>query len=306
MLSNNQIHYLTRREINISRWNECIDRADNGIIYAQSSYLDAMCTNWDALVLNDYQMVMPLPWRKKWGFRYIYPPYFIAALGVFGNNLNSSIVSSFLSQIPKCFKYWEIDLNEQNRVDALPKLQLEKRKNIFLSLNQPYEVLYDNYKRLAKRKLGFALKNELTIHRKADPNYVITCYEKYYEQKQRIIPPETYAQLKLLLSILPENNYQSYVVKQQSTIAAFFIVLNDERNVYSLIGGSTEEGKKSGAFYLATDAAVKDFSGTEKNFRFEGSDKKGIAFFNLQFGSSEVDYWRIKMNSLPWPVNYFK
>ena len=57
---------------------------------------------------------------------------------------------------------------------------------------------------------------------------------------------------------------------------------------------------------MATDAAIKDFSGSSKTFRFEGSDKEGIAFFNSQFGSFETEYLRIKMNSLPWPVNYLK
>jgi hypothetical protein len=83
-------------------------------------------------------------------------------------------------------------------------------------------------------------------------------------------------------------------------------VLIDKQNVYSLIGGSTEEGKHTGAFYMATDAAIKEFSDSHKIFRFEGSDKEGIAFFNSQFGSVETEYLRIKMNNLLWPLHFFK
>src|SRR4051812_9502016 len=105
MLALNQIRYVKRNEIDVSSWNNCISKASNGLIYAQSHFLDAMCSNWDALVLNDYEGVMPLPWRKKWGFYYIYPPYFIPCLGVFGNNINQSLMQLFLSHIPNNFKY---------------------------------------------------------------------------------------------------------------------------------------------------------------------------------------------------------
>ena len=63
-----QIEYLTRDKIDINKWDECVNKASNGVIYARSIYLDKVCTNWDALVINNYELVMPLPWRKKWGF----------------------------------------------------------------------------------------------------------------------------------------------------------------------------------------------------------------------------------------------
>src|SRR4051794_1959095 len=120
MLSTDQIRYVKRKDIDVSSWNNCIGEASNGLIYAQSNFLDALCTNWDALVLNDYENVMPIPWRKKWGIYYIYPPYFIPALGVFGNDVTPSLIQSFLSYIPKNFKYWEIDLNEKNEINVFP------------------------------------------------------------------------------------------------------------------------------------------------------------------------------------------
>ena len=80
----------------------------------------------------------------------------------------------------------------------------------------------------------------------------------------------------------------------------------DEKYVYSLIGGSTKEGKEWGAFYLLTDAAIQSFANTNKIFRFEGSDKEGIAFFNQQFGSYPVSYPHIKMNKLHWPLKWLK
>ena len=63
MTGNSNIHYLTNREIDKIKWDECIDKADNGLVYAYSFYLDHMAKQWDALVWNDYEAVMPLTWK---------------------------------------------------------------------------------------------------------------------------------------------------------------------------------------------------------------------------------------------------
>ena len=306
MLPTITIRHLTRKEIDIEKWNDCIGKASNGLIYGYSYYLDAVCTHWDALVVNDYEMVMPLPWRRKWGFYYLYQPFFIPALGVFGNDLSPSIIKTCLDSIPKKISYWDIDMNEKNEVSSSGKIKVRHRTNLFLPLNQPYEIQFKNYKRLAKRKLQAALENGLTIQRNVNPEIIIDAYEKHYEDKQRIIPLEAYTQLVQVINSLPKKNYQAYLVKKQEEILAFYLILIDERNVYSLIGGSTEEGKEYGAFYLATDAVIQDYSNSEKTFRFEGSDIEGIAFFDLQFGSFAVTYPHLQMNNLPWPLRYLK
>jgi len=67
MAENGAIQYLTNHEIDKVKWDECINSASNGLIYAYSFYLDHMSKHWDALVLGDYNAVMPLTWNKKYG-----------------------------------------------------------------------------------------------------------------------------------------------------------------------------------------------------------------------------------------------
>lgn len=306
MSSTNTIQYLTRKEIDTTKWNYCIEKSSGSLIYACSSYLDAMCTNWHALVMNDYEAVMPLPWRKKWGFQYLYQPYFVPTLGVFGEPVHTSTTELFLRQIPKKFQFWELDLNEKTEIKNFPDLKIKKRNNLFLSLNQSYETLFKNYKRLAKRKLYLAKENGLSVHPDAPAEIIIQSYEKHYEEQNRLIPHEMYTRLSQAVNLLPAKNYKTYLVRKNGEIVAFYLLLTDDKYLYSLLGGSTKEGKKYGAFYMATDAVIKDFAATGKTFRFEGSDIEGIAFFNLQFGSLPVTYLRIKRNKLPWPFYYFK
>src|SRR4029078_29310 len=110
MTTGNQIKYLQNKEIDKAKWDACITNAPNVLIYGYSFYLDAMARHWDALVLGDYEAVMPLTWNKKYGVYYLYQPPFAAALGVFGKQVTASLLSDFLKVIPSKFKYWDLSL----------------------------------------------------------------------------------------------------------------------------------------------------------------------------------------------------
>jgi dTDP-4-amino-4,6-dideoxygalactose transaminase len=66
----------------------------NGNIYAYSWYLNNVCEKWDTLVEDDYVSVMPLPYRKKMGVTYIFPPTITQQLGVFSHENISENISS--------------------------------------------------------------------------------------------------------------------------------------------------------------------------------------------------------------------
>ncbi len=56
-----------------------------------------MAKQWDALVWNDYEAVMPLTWNRKYGIAYLYQPFLTAQLGVFGNDITPQITGSFFA-----------------------------------------------------------------------------------------------------------------------------------------------------------------------------------------------------------------
>mgnify|MGYP005608752309 FL=1 len=55
------IQYFSYQQIDKKKWDNCIAAAGNGLLDACSGYLDSMAVHGDALVLKDYEMVMPLP-----------------------------------------------------------------------------------------------------------------------------------------------------------------------------------------------------------------------------------------------------
>ncbi len=125
---------------------------------------------------GDYERVMPLTWNRKLGINYLYQPYFTPALGIFGAETPQVNLSAFLRAIPTKFRYWDIDLNENNQ--GLPGHST--RTNYLLPLNRPYEDLRRDYKRLARRMSQKAIKDGLQVIRQVSPAEVIGFYRKEY------------------------------------------------------------------------------------------------------------------------------
>jgi hypothetical protein len=303
------IRYLERNEIDNIKWDNCIRNAPNGLIYARSFYLDAMAENWCALVAGDYQYVMPLTWNKKAGFKYLYQPYFTKSLGVFGNSRHSFEISSFLHAIPDIFRYWDIDLNENNFVSTdIRKLHQRARRNYLLSLAEDYEHISQQYKRLANRMTKKAIEAQVQIVRGESTALIIQLYRRDYANRHRRISGTVYQKLTGCTAYAFENNLaETYLAKSPSgETLAYYMILKDEHYIYSLLGGSTKEGKLKGAFYLLTDTIIRDHAGTNKIFRFEGSDIPGISFFDNLFGPERISYQHLVMNKLPFLIRFFK
>ena len=96
-----------------------------------------MSENWDALIINDYEMVMPLTWKKKYGIYYLYQPFYTASLGVFGNDISAEVVKLFLENIPSNFKYWDFYLN-RNNLFSITEFSMYERSNYILPLCKNY------------------------------------------------------------------------------------------------------------------------------------------------------------------------
>ena len=65
----NAIQFLKRDKIDEQKWNNAVEQSLNSLPYAYSWYLDSVAENWAALVLGDYQTIMPLVWLHKLGIK---------------------------------------------------------------------------------------------------------------------------------------------------------------------------------------------------------------------------------------------
>jgi hypothetical protein len=304
------IEIIPSHKIDKVKWDACINRADNGLIYAYTFYLDMMAKHWDGLVLTDYEAVMPLIWNKKFGIYYLYQPHFTPVCGIFGNNISIELTNQFLKTIPKRFQYWDFDINNYFASNNFSnEIKLSKRVNQIISLSATENKILSSYKRLAKRMLQKSKEQNLLVRENVEATAVIDFYKKnYYPHKHADVHPEDYERLKKVIEIANKKGHvQTFeAISSSGNTEAVYLVLSDSRYVYSLLGGSTEEGKKCGAFYLLTHTVIIKNCGTKRIFRFEGSDREGIALFNHQFGATPTYYYHLKRNKILWPFKYLK
>lgn len=304
MTAGHQIQYL--QKIDKKKWDDCIDKAPNGLIYAYSFYLDALAKHWDALVLNNYEAVMPLTWNRKYGFYYLYHPAFAASLGVFGKNLTEKIVQDFIKAIPQKFKLIEISLNSGNIFSTPSGFSLH-RSNYVLNLNKSYDELYKAYRENHKRNISKAAHAGCAVSKNISVEDIIRLNK---EQLKNIsgTKPEDYTNFKKLYVLLKSRKQaEAYaVVDTRNNILASCIFFFSHNRGYYILVGNQSGGKTFGASHALIDAFIKDHAGENLILDFEGSDIPNLALFYSGFGASEEVYPALRINRLPWYIRWLK
>ena len=131
------------------KWDKCINQSPNSLIYSSVDYLDHLTDNWSAIIINDYEGVMPVAWRKKYGITYSYDVPFIQQLGLFsmGMNIPLNEVSSALFSM--C-RYGDYHFNFGNKVSGA-----NSRANFILPLTSKYEDIANGFSNKVQTFLKF-------------------------------------------------------------------------------------------------------------------------------------------------------
>jgi hypothetical protein len=298
------IQFVPHTEINRTKWDACIDNAGNGLVYGYSFYLDKMARNWDGLVLNDYEAVMPLTWNKKYGIHYLYQPFLCAQLGLFGNNMSSSLLDTFLRAIPKRFSYWDIYFNHQN-VFPLNDFKLYKRSNFVLDLNRSYDELYKNYRENIQRNIRKAEQAGCMTRKDFDVEKVIELALPKMNDHTDVQNIERFKELYKQLHSRQQAITYGIFSANNELLASCVFFFSHQRAYYILVGNHPG-GRTIGASHALIDAFARDHAGKNMLLDFEGSDIPNLAFFYSSFGAMEENYAAVKLNRLPWYLKWMK
>ena len=302
------IHYISRSEIDVQKWDNCISNARNGLIYAFSFYLDAMSRNWDALVMGDYKIVMPLTWNKKAGIFYLYQPPLTPSLGIFGDAINANIVNAFIESIPQKFRFMEISLNTGNDVGEIADGSIEsiKRKNYILRLRSPYQEIYDHYNENIKRNIKRAVALGCVAQRNIAVEQIIMLVK---DQFSSIIPLQKnlFVNFHSLYNLLSsQGKATTYGITHNGELLSGAVYFYSHSRAFYILVGNHPNGKTIGTSHYLVDRFIADHAGQDLVLDFEGSDISSLAFFYRSFGATEESYHSIKMNRLPWYAKWMK
>lgn len=293
------IRYLEHNAIDRQKWDDLV--ASHGLIYAQSWYLDVVHPDWEALVLDDYEAVMPLTGGKKFGVHYLFQPFFVQQLGIVSRqSLSPAAQSEFLLSIPKKYRFAEIRLNESNAFDDRIK-GVDYHRNVVFDLNRDYDTIRANYHSNTKRNLAKAEGNCLELDYEADLSKIIDLFRSNRGASLKVWGDAEYAILLRLKDAALRHNQALVVgVKHQETKAllcgGLFMATVDR--VIFLFSGCSEAGKEKQAMTFMMDRMIQRFANQPVSFDFEGSDDDNLRRFYLGFGGEERRYPSYTYNTM--------
>lgn len=300
------IQYLENNQIDISKWNICISNSINSLPYAYDWYLDAVCEDWAALVENDYESVMPLVYRKKFGIHYIYPPFFVQQLGVFSTTLlDDKICGRFIDAIPDKFRYIETNLNSYNQTDNA-KYKIKVNTNHLLDLIKSYETLHKNYSENLKRNLKKAYKSGVSIVQNVKPEDIINIFSENKGKDIKHLKTNEYAVLKKLIYLGIHKGvvqtFGAYTPQNELCGGAVFLI-NNQRAIF-LFSATNPVSKQLFAMPMLIDNFIKQNAEKNMILDFEGSNDINLSRFYKGFGSKMVNYPTLILNKLPFYIKF--
>lgn len=285
-------------QLNLAKWDACINRSSNGKIYASAAYLTSLYGAWDALVLGDYQVVMPILKKKKWRISYLYQPTFIQQTGIIGSS-DPTTIQLFLDKAKSLFRFAEIHLNHENKID-----KVKPRNNQIIDLHEPFADITKKYSIQTKRKLKQATKTAFeysTIEAKQN----IDQYKKLLQKKNIDIKADTFTKLLSFCMQFPQHAFSRGLFLKDELIASV-TALKDQKRIYLISPFSSLRDRYPHAGHVLVNKLIEEFAEQPLLLDFEGSDIPGVFAFNKGFGAMNEPYYFYKWNDLPWPLNTLK
>lgn len=296
------IDFVHRKDIDTRRWDELISQSTAETLYPYSWYLDAAAVNWSALIMDDYRFVMPLVWKKKYGLRFMYQPFYTQQLGVFSREyIDPTVIASMLALLQEKFRFASINFNTKNLVGETGSLTVDDKTNYVLDLRHSYNKLFDSFSTNARRNIKKAYQvNEHVVED-------LSCGELVAFKKENDVikrSEKQYQWLVYLLETIKKNSSgMIYASRDEGAIsAAAFFGFSKSRVIY-LVSASSEQGKENRSMFKLVDTFVREHAGTELILDFEGSNIPSVARFFAGFGAKPEIYQGVSFNRLPLFLN---
>lgn len=143
------IRRLKYHEIDFEKYTKCLENSEQRKYSATKDFLDITSgKQWELLVYNDYEAVMPIPYVRKMGLKLVINPKLCQQLGVFSKKDNVVINNQFLDFAEKKYRIWYYGFNDVNQFSK----KLKTRRNYLINPND-YESVRQKYSPKRKRKL---------------------------------------------------------------------------------------------------------------------------------------------------------
>jgi hypothetical protein len=284
-------HLLDRSEIDLEKWNAVVSKTPYHSPYALSWYLDAATDKkWKALIRNDYELIMPLPYKSRFGLKQIYQPPLSQQLGVFGQSLNERDIKACLKSIPCYFQPIVIPMNAIIPPLRLADWNISPKTNYTLHLNKSYKKIRAGYTKGFKSHIN-KNKPELIVEKFDDLENMQNNFENGIGKRIGLSKREMAIGYKILKTALDHRKaFMLQVSSSNGQWLAQIYCLQTPNRIVKVRAISNDEGKKTCAMHVGIDHIIEKHSGRDIIFDFEGSSIPGVASFFRGFGPDLKPY----------------
>jgi len=299
------IYYLKHHEIDILKWDEVIEKSIQGRIYASSLWLDCVSPNWEALIYGDYEIVMPLPVKRKFGMRYLAQPPLTQQIGIYcTSEIDIKIIEAFYKKMISLFSYGNINVFHNYHPDGF---SITKRKNYILSLKKQYNQINNEYSRSVRANIRKAKKLNLSLRTSSEIDAKVEKIKSIHISRIKT-EGKIYNLLIILFNQFSKTG-QSFILEAFDCNDEFLgnaVYFKDKKRIYEIASAFTKKGRDLEAHPFMIDYVIDQHAGTDYIFDFEGSNIPGIEKFNQSFGAVLEPYYAVSWNKLPLPWRLFK
>ncbi len=259
-----------------------------------SWYLNIVSPDWEAIVSDDYQFVMPLTIRQKLGQRYFYKPVFIQFLGIFSNqDITVEIGEEFVQEALKYVKFIDSWFNPGSPFSESEIFT--KKQTQVLDLSNDYETIASNYSRSNKNNVKKVRKLGLSVKREFNAEILIQLLKGMYSRKNvEGVVEQDFKNLNEIMKIAESNNLGEYYTVysgEEVCSVAFFLIWNNRAIYYH---AANELGREKRSMFLLVDEFIKDHAGQKLLFDFAGSNIPGVAEWNFGFGAENENFYEVR------------
>ena len=296
------LRFINRKVIDTEKWDQVIAESPAETIYPYSWYLDAVASNWSALVADDYRFIMPVVWKKKAGLKYVYQPFHTQQLGVFSREyVDPQIIREMLAIIFKKFRFAGINFNAKNLVGEEKPFMVDDKSNYIMELNRDYDQHYESFSSNVKRNIRQSAEFKEEVEKDVQAEELVKL-KKANDVIQR--SEEDYLRLqKLLETLITRGAGSVYAIRTGTELAAAAFFAHSRTRTIYLVSASGNTGKEHRSMFRIVDAFIREYAGSGKILDFEGSNIPSVARFFGGFGAQAEIYQRVSFSRLPATLN---
>lgn len=301
------IRHLEHAAIDKADWDARLGACPDRIWYALSDVLDAASPGWNALVDADDGSFMPLPWRSRWGVRYVYQPFLLQQLGPFGPVPSMARGEAFLRALPGAYRLLDLGLSASVMASPQAGTRIYQRTDQVLGLSPDAACLRAGYSTNHKRSLRKAEEAGVEVERGFDPDRVVAFLLGSEQFKRWGVDRRQQGTMERVFAVArAQGTARTYgAIHGGQPVAVGFFVRWGGRVIF-LKGVTSDAGREVRAMHALIDAAIADHAGSGELFDLAGSNDPALSRFYGGFGAEGHRYLRALVDRTSPLIRYLR